>query len=262
MIEEVTARYLGAVDEALPGFVQMLYLTGSVALGAYQPGRSDIDTLIVTSREPDADDLTALAAVHAGMPSEPHFDGIYLDQSGLRRQPSDRPVVPFVVNGEFRTDKACGDLNPVLWLIMARYGVPVRGPAVAELDLTLDRAGLRRFNLDNLRTYWAPLADELRKAVADQDDPMDIGNDPVGPEGLAWCLLGPARLHYTLASGDVIPKPRVGEYLADAFPQWAELAVRTVRWRDNEPVGFTVADVRAAADSIDAVVADAWRRWG
>jgi len=262
MVEEVAGRYLAAVDEALPGFVEMLYLTGSVALGAYQPGPSDIDTVIVTSRSPESEDLARLATVHASMPGRPHFDGIYLDRDSFVRQPADRPVVPFVVNGQFRTDKPCGDLNPVLWLILNRYGRPVRGPAVADLDLVEDLDALRRFNLDNLKTYWAPSADEVRAAVRGLPGDTLADTTEVNGEGIVWCVLGPARLHYTLANNDVVSKAGAAAYLAEIFPVWGPLADAVARWRHGEPVAFTVADARAAADSIDAVVADGWQRWG
>ncbi|MCW3845520.1 nucleotidyltransferase domain-containing protein, partial [Micromonospora yasonensis] len=154
----LVSRYLNEVDAALPGFVEGLYVVGSTALGAWQIGRSDIDTLIVTARAADAGDLTALAKIHAGMPAGPYFDGIYLDRDTFRAQPIDPRVVPFLVNGQLRTDKPCGELNPVVWLILQRYGLPVRGPAVADLGLEVDLGALRRYNLDNLQTYWAPLA--------------------------------------------------------------------------------------------------------
>jgi hypothetical protein len=54
VIEKVVGRYLDAVDRELPGLVTGLYLVGSVALGAWQPGASDVDTVILTSRVPEA----------------------------------------------------------------------------------------------------------------------------------------------------------------------------------------------------------------
>jgi hypothetical protein len=262
MVEEASARYLAAVDAALPGFVEMLFLTGSVALGAFQPDVSDIDTVIVTARSPGPEDLAALGAVHASMPERPHFDGIYLDRRTFVQQPADRPVVPFVVNGQFRTDKPCGDLNPVLWLILDRYGLPVRGPAVADLGLVVDLDAVRRFNLDNLRTYWAPLAGEIRQALRGVPDDVASDATDVDAEGVVWCVLGPARLHFTLANNDVVSKAGGGAYLAENFPAFGSLADRAVRWRRGEPVAFSAADARVAADSIDTVVADAWQRWG
>lgn len=257
MGEDLASRFLSAVDSAAPGVVGMLYLSGSVALGDYRPGRSDVDSLIVTTRALTDDDLDTLAAVHAGRPDTPHFDTVYLDPAGLAEQPADERVVPFVVDGEFHTERPCGQLNPVLWVTLERYGVPVRGPAVAELGLRTDRAALRRWNLDNLRTYWQPLAAAGRAALADRPDDATVDAGSV-----VWSVLGPARLHYTLASGDITSKTRAGGYLAETFPEWATLADRAVRWRAGEPVEFVVADGRAAMASVDAVVTDAWRRWG
>ncbi|MFI6331356.1 nucleotidyltransferase domain-containing protein [Micromonospora chersina] len=84
MIEELTRRYLHEVDRALPGYVRALYVVGSAALGAWQPGASDVDTVILTSRPPTRDDLAQLARTHAGMPRSPHFDGVYLEPALAR----------------------------------------------------------------------------------------------------------------------------------------------------------------------------------
>lgn len=258
----VITRYLDEVDAAVPGFVEGLYVVGSIALGAWQNGQSDVDTLILTSRAADADELAVLAKIHAGMPAGPYFDGVYLDRDTFGAQPIDGRIVPFVVNGQFRTDKPCGELHPVVWLVLQRYGLTVRGPAVADLGLKVDLGALRRFNLDNLQTYWAPLADVVRAALHGQPDYELADATECAGEGVVWCVLGPARLHFTLANDDVIPKAGAGAYLAEIVPLYGPLADRAVRWRQGEPVTFTVADARAAADSIDAVVADAVQRWG
>ena len=256
MIEERTRAYLEAVDERLPGYVRGLYVVGSAALGAWQPGRSDIDTVILTSRGPTADDLAALAGIHAAMPREPDFDGVYLDPALAATWPADRRVVPFVVRGEFRTGEPCGELTPVLSLTLRRYGRRVRGPAVEDLDVRVDADELRRYNLDNLRDYWQGTAAEIRTALAGTAADADMDADSV-----AWCVLGPARLHYTLTNGDVIAKSAAGHYLAKRFPEYAGLAHRSIGHRAGHPQRFTAADLLAAADSIDAVATDAWDRF-
>ncbi|BCJ67458.1 nucleotidyltransferase domain-containing protein [Polymorphospora rubra] len=257
VIFEHTDRYLRAVDAALPGFVEMLYIVGSAALGAWQPGHSDVDLVIVTSRPATADDLTALAGVHAALPGPPYTDGVYLDATTFAAQPDDGRPVPFVVNGEFRTDRPCGELNPVLWTVLRRHGIPVRGPAVADLGLVAAPAALRRYNLENLRDYWRPLAGRVRQETVGHD-----GAEPVPGEPVAWLVLGPARLHHTLAHGTVVAKADAGAYLGRLFPAWQALQERAVRWRGGADETFTVGDLRAAADSVEAVVDDAWSRWG
>ncbi|WP_141719414.1 hypothetical protein [Micromonospora peucetia] len=75
-------------------------------------------------------------------------------------------------------------------------------------------------------------------------------------------MFGPARLHYTLARGDIISKAAAGEYLAQLFPGYADLAHRAVRWRTGEAERFTATDLVAAGDSVNVVADDAWRRIG
>jgi hypothetical protein len=86
-----TGQYLDTVDEALPGLVTALCVVGSTALGAWQPGHSDIDTVIVTSPPLTPDDLAALEKIRTAMPQAPKFDGIYLDQTLFEQ----RSVVPW-----------------------------------------------------------------------------------------------------------------------------------------------------------------------
>jgi hypothetical protein len=257
MIDELTRRYLHTVDEALPGYVRGLYVVGSAALGAWQRGASDVDTVILTSRPPTGDDLAQLARIHAGMPRSPHFDGVYLEPALARSWPTDGRVVPYVVDGELRTDQPCGELTPVLWLTLQRYGISVRGPAVAELGVRVDPEQLRRYNLDNLREYWQTSVTLFRAELA------GVAPATVMDGGIvSWFVLGPARLHYTLAHADVISKAAAGDHLAALFPEYAQLARRAVGWRAGEAEQFTAADLVVACDSVNAVAEDAWRRFG
>jgi hypothetical protein len=256
-VRELVVDHLAETDRVAPGLIEMLYLTGSTALEDYRSGVSDVDFLALTSWPLGASDLAAVATVHRRMPAAPLYDGVYLECGALDSPPDDCPVVPHVVGGVFHTDRACGELNPVLWLTLTRFGLAVRGPSVADLPVEVDPQRLRRWNLDNLRSYWQPLAGRLRKAMAGPD-----AGAVAEAAGVVWAVLGPARLHYTLATGEVASKTNAGRYAADHFPAWAELAGRAVRWREGQPVEFVTADARAAAAMVEAVVEDAWQRWG
>jgi hypothetical protein len=253
VIDTVTRDYLSAVDAALPGFVEGFYLVGSVALGAYQEGRSDIDAMIFTSRPASPADLDALRELHRKIP----VDGVYVEPAIARTWPTDRPVAPFVVDGELKTGKPCGELTPVVWLILQRYGIALRGPAVADLGVRVDPAEIRRYNLENLREYWQGNVRDFRGYVATL--PPGEVRDTVT---VAWYVLGPARLHHTAATGDIISKSQAGPYLAALFPEYAELADRAVRHRAGEDVSFRTTDLLMAFDAVDAVAIDAWRRFG
>jgi len=79
---------------------------------------------------------------------------------------------------------------------------------------------------------------------------------------VTWFVHGPARLHYTLATGDIIAKPAAGAYLAALFPEYADLAQRATAWRAGDGGEFLKADLLAAGESVLAVADDAWHRFG
>lgn len=255
MVEQRTDAYLAAVDDALPGLVVGVYLVGSVALRAWQPGRSDIDMVTFTSRVPTRKDLKALREVHAALAAKPHLDGVYLSPED--DWPDDERPAPFVVDGEFQTDRPCGALTPVLWLTLERYGIPVRGPGANELGIRIDLEALRAYNLQNLRTYWQAQAAQILPFVTTLDPVVEMD-----AEAVSWVVLGPPRLHYTLATADIISKSRAGDYVGVHFPEYASLAERAVRWRAGEPCTFTAADFGAAAALTNLIADDAWKRWG
>jgi hypothetical protein len=256
-VRDLIERHLGSLDQATKGLVEGMYLTGSIALGDYHHGVSDIDFLAVTSRPLGEQELAAVSAIHAGTPPTPHLDGVYLDHTALSTLPDNSQAVPHAVHGMFYpNNRPCGELNPVLWLTLAHYGIAVRGPRPADLSLRVDPGRLREWNLDNLKTYWQPLAGNVRHAVA--------GRTPdavAAAEGVVWAALGPARLHHTLATNDVISKSAAGHYAIQHFPQWASLTERAVNWREGHTVEFVTTDALAVADMVEAIVDDAWRRW-
>jgi hypothetical protein len=256
-VAELLDRHLSRLDQATPGLIDGLYLTGSIALGDYRHGISDIDFLALTTRPLDQQDLAAVAAIHDDTPNKPHLDGIYLDRDSLNTLPDNKQAAPHSVNGVFYPNRPCGELNPVLWLTLARYGIPLRGPQVQDLSLNVDPQRLRTWNLTNLKTYWQPLAERIRQAVAVREPDATADAEPV-----AWAVLGPVRLHNTLATGNVISKSAAGIYAAQHFPRWASLAERAVGWRQGRSAEFRTTDALAAAAMIDAITDDAWKRWG
>ncbi|GAA0471168.1 hypothetical protein Ade02nite_34500 [Paractinoplanes deccanensis] len=253
MIEEVTHRYLALADERLPGFVTGLYVVGSAAIGAWQPGVSDVDTVVLTSREAAEKDLAVLAEIHTEM-GRPYFDGVYLSPALAAVWPDDRRPVPFAVSGKLVTDRPCGELTPVVWLVLQRYGIAIRG--AADPGVRVDLGNLRLYLLDNLRTFWRNQAAQIDEYLAGG------GDEPLDPEIVTFHVLGPARLHYTLAHGDIVSKSGAGDYLARLFPEYAGLAARAVRWRAGEPQEFTRADLAMTASAVNAVAEDADRRFG
>jgi hypothetical protein len=249
----VTDQYLRLLAQDAPGLVTGLAITGSLALGDYRPPASDIDFVSVLSRDPQEQDLVMLATVHARLPAAPHFDGIYLTAAQLAGDPADLATAPQVLANAFEAAKPGGQLNPVTWLELLQQPLIAGGelPPVTPPPM----AGLRRWLLGNLDGYWSHTATGLRAGL--DGLPAD---QPIPSAAICWVVLGPGRLHHTLATGTVTSKTDAGWYTAQLFPAWTGLLTRAISARAGDPVEFTVTDARNAADLVEAVVSDAMSR--
>jgi hypothetical protein len=252
-------RYLAQLDEALPGACEGLYLTGSIALGDWCPGRSDLDVLTVTARKLDEGDIEVLAGLHGALTEaqlgQPFLDAIYIgaDEVGKVPATAGNPGLPHSVNGAFSANGYWPD--PVLWATLDRCGVTVRGKPAAGLGAAPDPAWLREWNLGNLESYWRPWAAQGRERLSARE-----ASAPSGSEGTVFGLLGPGRLHYTITTGGLLAKTVSADYTAQLFPAFEKLLARAKAWRlGDESVAFTTVDGLATFDLVEAV-ADASAR--
>jgi hypothetical protein len=147
------------------------------------------------------------------------------------------------------------DVNPVVWTLLRDRGIAVRGPAAHGVDPEPDR--LRAWNVANLDGYWRQWA---LKAVA--------GRVPVtGPLGrfksgsvLATGVLGPVRLHRTIATGEIISKEAAGQYALDTFDRrWSPLIRAALAYRLGDPVPEVADRVRLTGEFALEVIAAATR---
>lgn len=257
-VRYATGRHLAVLDDLAPGLVDGLYLTGSVTLGDYQSGRSDIDFIAFTTRPPDDPEVVALLArVHEGLDLPMKYDGNYVARAGLPDVPDDERPAPHVVNGTFHASEPNHQLTPATWAEFARYGIPVRGPQVGELGVSVSRDRLNEWTLGNLNSYWKRSAEDGIATLRPHDPGIAIAADVV-----AWIALGPARLHYTLATGDIASKSAAGRYAVGLCPGYEDLLSAALAWRATGVGDFTYGDCMRGAELAVDIVADANRRWG
>ncbi|MFI7541519.1 aminoglycoside adenylyltransferase domain-containing protein [Actinoplanes sp. NPDC049599] len=238
-VEETCATYLELADRHAPGLVQGLYLQGSIALGDYRPGTSDIDFVAVVSGPPD---LRALEVIHAGLRrvhGRTCFDGLYVEPGDLRRPPSARPLGPAVHEWRVQPSSAF-ERNLVTWHVLAQSGVAVRGPAVGELGVHTDWPALAVATRDNLAGYWTRWRDVAARG-------------PVGfsAQGTCWGVLGAARVRHTLAAGRVTSKTEAARYALETYDErWHRIVREALRIRVGGPALYRTP-FRRRADLID-----------
>jgi hypothetical protein len=264
-IDDLLAR----LDRALPGRVAGFYVVGSVCLGAFREGRSDIDFVAVIDGGLDPLELRRLRGVHVGRWAAAVAadavlrrrwplvcNGSYLRQEDLARSPLEVRALAGHVAGRFSAAPAGGfDVNPVTWHVLAKHGITVRGPAPDRLNIRIDPAELRAWTRGNLDGYWRDWVTRARRRSVS-------GRLRALPRRFAASgVLGVSRLHCTLATGEVIDKEAAGEYaLATFAPEWRVVIEDALGfWRGAEPqTGWfrrhPMARTRQAAEFVAHVI--------
>jgi hypothetical protein len=238
----------------VPGLVEGLYVVGSVALGDWVEGCSDIDIVAVTAEPATDDDAGSLRTVHAllaEVPDLPSIDGPYVAWGDLVVEPATGLHRPWSLDGRLHHDGDCFEINPVTWFTLANYGVLARGPALDKLGIPTDTEARVRFAVDNLRTYWTELVDQVLATCEAQPDASFDG------ASFTWVALGALRLHYTAFTGDVTSKRGAGIYGLSVAPgEFHELLHDAIECRANGETGEAPADRMADAARLVQWVVD------
>ncbi len=205
-VAERIDRLLDLLDEALPDVVSGLHLVGSVALGDYQPGHSDIDLVVVTRHPLGEADVPVIDEVHrrereaAG--SGGPIEGSYLTTASLATTAD--ALVPSVSHREGVTGYGPDvEVNPVTWRTLVRHAIAVRGNPTSDWMRDPKDRAVAAYCRKNLVDYWEPLL----SAAAD----VDPATAPTVPaSALEWLALGPIRLAHTIQTGEIISKSVAG----------------------------------------------------
>ncbi len=222
-----------SITTSSPGLLQALYLRGSLCWGEWFPS-SDLDFTAVLTRRPDERDLSVLEAVHEAINESVDFnvDGFYCIDDDLRRSPRLCPPLPVAHERRFSPTGTL-DVNPVSWHELSERGITIFGKTPGELEIYTDEAELRAFTRDNLATYWRGIGRQLQAGwfLAGRKD-----------ETAAWCVLGVARLHHLLATGELTSKSGAGRYILERLdPRWHPIAREALRAREapGAPTAYT-----------------------
>jgi hypothetical protein len=233
---EVAAVCRTFLDLAPPGLVTGLYLRGGTGFGEWVPGQSDVDFVATLDHRPDPGEVEALRSVHEAMAArhpKPEFDGMHLLAADLARDPAECPDVPTVLHHHFEAEGR-GDAE-ITWHELAWHGVTVTGPPISALNVWTDQERLLDFTRGNLDGYWRDNAEAL--AAMPSEGAVEWA--------CCWCVLGVARLHHLLITGEMTTKSAAGRWGLTYYPErWHRVLREALRIREGGPDEY--ADDRSA----------------
>jgi hypothetical protein len=238
------AQYLAIADKEFGERLVGFYVVGSAAMGGFRPRQSDLDFIAVLDEALAGDcgrvrkvQRRGLLRVGAHAASRAAFrsgacNGCYITQADLSRPVTE--IVPVASHvGVFHGCGTAFDVNPVQWQTFMQHGVALRGAPPAELGLQPQPELLRQWNIDNLNSYWRRVA---TKASTGKSSHTVL---TTARWVTAWIVSGPARMHCTLATGEIVSKERACEYALDTFDaEWHPIirdAVGHLRNEQSDP---------------------------
>lgn len=134
----VEQEYLGALLERLPA-ARAVYLTGSAALGAYVPGRSDLDVMVIADAPVDAAGIAARCS-HAALPCPARKLELVVYTPEQVSEPSrdQRWELNLNTGAEEQHVGTDPDAEPWFWFVLdlalaREHGVALHGPPPAEV---------------------------------------------------------------------------------------------------------------------------------
>jgi hypothetical protein len=230
--------YRAFMDADLPGFLTGLYIQGSIALGAFNPGQSDIDFIAVISRRATPDDIARLTALHQKLatlyPTMP-LEGSYVQHADLGKLNDAIEPCPYIHDCKFEAGGHF-DINRVTWWILKNRGITLLGTDAHDLDFQVDWDGLSADTLQNLNDYWARYTDDPTRIIWLLSD-----------YGIQWTVLGVLRQYYTFKERSIISKIGAGDYAVQHLPvQWGRLIQEAINIRrGNETSLYRLGILRA-----------------
>jgi predicted nucleotidyltransferase len=228
-VNEVLRLLLAEVRNALGNQLIGLYLYGSLATGDFEPCRSDIDFLVVTSEEVSAGMAAELEKMHGRIIKSGHkwaskLEGSYVSKGAIRQYEPDAPPCPMTHEGHFQVARQGID-----WVInryvIRRSGKSVVGPLPATLISPIRPAELRQAALSLLHDRWAPLI----------ESPTYFSSHPMAQP---FTVLTLCRALQTVETGKVSSKTQAVRWATAILnTEWKNLILNASLWRNGDPPG-------------------------
>lgn len=226
-VADVAQNYLALTDERLPDRLIGFYLVGSIALGDYRHGQSDLDFVSVIDSPLTAKEMATLSGIHKLLARRgllPKLDGIYVTADQLLSAP-DSLVTPCCRSGKFSPGDGFA-ANPVTWFVLSRYPRALRGPE--KPAVCCNEAQLRMWCANNLREYWSPW---VQRACT---TPLRMLYS-LSSQAIVWGVLGVVRLHATITTGGILSKSEAADYAVKSFaPHWSKVVCEASNIRERK----------------------------
>jgi hypothetical protein len=248
-INSILQELLSGAQAILGAHFVGMYLDGSLAIGDFEPDKSDLDFVVVTDSEISSDTFGALKAMHDRIARGPskwarELEGSYISQRALRHDP--RPAAhPYIDRGSAlaMVHQESG-YWPIHRYVLREHGVVLAGPPLQTLIDPVQADELREAVRGILHEWWMPM----------------LVDGPLLQNGFYRCyaVLTMSRMLYTIRHGAIVTKPVAARWAQEALDRrWTPLIEHALGWSREAPPDLeeTLAYIRHTCEYSEQVAA-------
>jgi hypothetical protein len=199
-----------------------IYLGGSLALGGFDPARSDLDFVVVLANTPTDQQTDALREMHARIRRlnrnalYSRYEGVYLSCAQARWPQAEATGPQLGRDGDFTVRRFGPGLTIDLWRVR-RHGITVLGQPPVELVGLISNEQMVAAKVDLFNEWWLPRLNARK---------------PLSARFQVYATLTMARILYGIANNDEVSKPAAAEWLARTSPHFSDLLYSALAWRE------------------------------
>jgi hypothetical protein len=244
-INAVLSEVLSGARDILGDHLVGMYLDGSLAIGGFEPDKSDLDFVVVTSTDVSAATFAALKTMHDRIASGAskwarELEGSYISQHALRhdRRPTAHPYIDRG-SGLAMVHPESG-YWPIHRHVLREHGVVLAGPLPRTLIDPISAEELREAVRGILREWWKPM----------------LVDGPLLRNSFYRCyaVLTMSRMLYTIRHGAIVTKPIAARWVQETVDgRWTPLIRSALAWSREEPPDLeeTLAYIRYTCEYSD-----------
>ncbi|WP_342577612.1 aminoglycoside adenylyltransferase domain-containing protein [Psychrobacillus sp. FSL K6-2843] len=222
-VHDIMQKYLQALNASLPSaFIEGVYMYGSIALGAFDEKKSDVDFIVLLKRSANEQEVEIIKEIHFQISKEKlgaRMDGMYIQTADLGKTNDILLPYPYCSDGEVKVGH--WDINHVTWWILKKHGIALQGRPIHELNISTkweDVLGTLKYNINE---YWYKKSKEIPNSVP--DDMVEFVTTTI------------CRILYSLKFQQIISKKEALEKGLVILPfRWHTLLKEGMRIRSSE----------------------------